>query len=330
MTGELTVEQARALAKARHSELTAMVKSCIDLTQAEVLAAGASLETIVAEGESQLSELSSLRDQFEVDSSDDSQFGMVVGRVRRLLTEVKRLVLDITTASTNIEQQAKEVDRGARDLVPLVGTMRDVARNARLLAFNARIEAARGASDEQTLVALAEEMNALAHKSRESASLIEGLSDILREYLPQMSKSIHSISDRCVRSSLELQDGDGSLQDSYGEATASLEAAVTSARERSSRVQEEYYALLEKLQFQDRVSQTLELADRHIRCVERFVDRVLVASESCEPSSPLRLEIMEAAKELDTAFLEDRCRPALPGQKAEDDGTVASGDMLFL
>ncbi len=324
----LSPQRVRARVGERNSELSAMLESCIDLTKREVLSAGERLSVVLAEGERQVEELKSLAEQFEESESGD-QFGNVVRQLREALHSVTELVSEITSSSKQIQSNADEIETGANELVPLASTMRDVSKKARLLAFNARVEAARGKSDEDTLVALAEEMKALAKRATDSAALMDKLSTVLQHRLPEMSKSVRSIAASCRQSDAKMRSGDDDRERSFARANAAVSSAVASARDRTERVQSEYYVVLTKLQFQDRVEQTLSLAGQHVDRVTSFMDHVLDALDGAE-DSPLKRSLLEAFGRLNESFIEDRCEAALDPNDHPPDDEVAVGEMMFL
>lgn len=327
MAHDLSPRGLRHRVRERNDQLSTMLASCIDLTKREVLSAGEHLAVVLEEGERQVEELKSLAEQFEESGSDD-RFGSVVLRLRGALSCVTEFVSEITSSSNQIQANADEIETGAHELVPLASTMRDVSKKARLLAFNARVEAARGKSDEDTLVALADEMKALAHRATESATLMNGLSSVLNERLPAMSKAVRAIATSCHQSDSEVRAGDGDLERSFAHANQVIADAVASAHERSERVQTEYYVVLTKLQFQDRVEQTLQLAGSHVDRVTAVMNQVLDVLETAE-DSPLRRSVLAAFERLDDSFIEDRCEVALEPNEPSADDEVGVGEMMF-
>ncbi|MEQ9503019.1 MAG: methyl-accepting chemotaxis protein [Deltaproteobacteria bacterium] len=333
MSGRATVRSARTNAAAKNAELSAMLESCVELTRGEVLAAGEHLAVILEEGERQVAELARLAEQFETTtgeaSAGEERFGDVVAALRSALDNVTALVGDITSSSMQIREQSDEIDRRAQELAPLAATMRDVSKRARLLSFNARVESARDRADGETLVALAEEMKALAARSTDSAAVMDNLVTTLCARLPEMMKSVRIVTKSCSQSQSQLRAGNLDLERSYTRASSAVASAVGSAQKRTDRVQTHYYDVLKRLQFQDRVEQTLQLAGEHVTQVSAFVDDVLRAVEVSE-DGPLKTAIMEALSKLDQTYVEDRCEPALDQPEASADDEVAVGDMMFL
>ncbi len=333
MNNDATVRSARTKTAAKNAELSAMLESCVELTRGEVLAAGEHLAVILQEGERQVAELARLAEQFETTTGDanegEERFGDVVAALRSALENVTGLVGDITSSSMQIREQSDEIDRRAQELAPLAATMRDVSKRARLLSFNARVESARDRADGETLVALAEEMKALAARSTDSAAVMDNLVTTLCNRLPEMMKSVRIVTKSCSQSQRQLREGNADLERSYKRASGAVTSAVGSAQKRTDRVQAHYYDVLERLQFQDRVEQTLHLAGEHVSQVSSFVDEVLRAVEVAE-DGPLKSAILQALTNLDQTYIEDRCEPALDQPEAHGDEEVAVGDMMFL
>ncbi|MEQ8281002.1 MAG: methyl-accepting chemotaxis protein [Deltaproteobacteria bacterium] len=333
MNSGASVRSARTNAAAKNAELSGMLESCVELTRGEVLAAGEHLAVILEEGERQVAELARLAEQFETTTGSapagEERFGDVVAALRGALEDVTTLVGDITSSSVHIRDQSDEIDVRAQELAPLAATMRDVSKRARLLSFNARVESARDRADGETLVALAEEMKALAARSTESAAVMDNLVATLCERLPEMVKSVRVVTKSCSQSQRQLRDGNSDLERSYTRASGAITSAVGSAQTRTDRVQGHCYDVLKRLQFQDRVEQTLQLAGEHVTQVSAFVDDVLRAVEGAE-DGPLKAAIVEAISKLDQTYVEDRCEPALDQPEAHGDDEVAVGDMMFL
>jgi hypothetical protein len=125
------------------------VEDALALTEREVLDAGQCLERILSENQLQLADLGSLETQLRPDNP--GTLGSVVHALLGFIDRTIGSYEDIGRGVAHLSERAASAENGANEIVRLVKQIQAISDSSRLLAINARIEAARESANPKAL-----------------------------------------------------------------------------------------------------------------------------------------------------------------------------------
>jgi methyl-accepting chemotaxis protein len=279
-------KSARAIAddlaalRRRVGERVAMVN---EMTEREVLSAGASVEEIVRRASEHVSWLRDGLAKF----SDEQKNTLAHRQTETIKSHVsdmgKRVSAHDECAQRAVDQVALMVEAATR-----IGTL---SHEAKILAFNARIEAGRasGAAG-RCFSTIAEEMKRLSQSVAEANERVQAMAGSLRTLLPQMAAQTHELRQRvdhfADEASRQIAEGDEQAAEMRHEITSTL----SSSDDAVAQVLNDSHKALSHLQFQDVAAQRLLHIDAWIREVQLEVLAALGEDDVLASVEPARME----------------------------------------
>ncbi|MGF0238578.1 methyl-accepting chemotaxis protein [Rhodococcus sp. IEGM1300] len=124
------------------------------------------------------------------ESADNGQRQAHTGQqqIDAAVTNVDRLSVEISHSAEAMQQ----LEQDSNDIQSILGTIRSIADQTNLLALNAAIEAARAGEQGRGFAVVADEVRALAKRTSDSTSEIDGLLGNLARRTHQMGKQMHA------------------------------------------------------------------------------------------------------------------------------------------
>jgi len=290
------------------------------LTEAEVLAAGETLSSILGESQAQLEETDLLTKEFGNDAA--TSLATVAGRLLEVLGETPKLLGNVARQVELLARTAEKAQQDTRKILGLVGTVKRISASTKLLALNTRIEASRLGANEKALAVLSAEMRSLSDEVTGATEVMEQLAESLTESLPSVANSASELVQICVDQAGGVSGTVAPFHTAYSRARQSVESVLSSSRARLERIQAKYTSILTNLQFQDRAQQQMQYAEDAANALCAAMLEMVAMAESA------------GGTELGTALLE-RCRVAVAGaprgpQAPDAPDQASNGEITFL
>jgi methyl-accepting chemotaxis protein len=307
-------------------QLNAAVASALQnakaLTEAEVLAAGETLSSILGESQAQLEETDLLTREFGTGPGATNSLATVAGRLLEVLGETPRLLDDVARQVELLARTAQKAQEDTRKILGLVGTVKRISASTKLLALNTRIEASRLGANEKALAVLSAEMRSLSDEVTGATEVMEELAGSLTESLPSVASGAAALVQVCVAQAGGVTGTVAPFHTAYGRARQSVDSVLTSSRARLERIQAKYTTILTNLQFQDRAQQQMQFAEDAAGALTAAMLEMVELAESAGSTA------------LGAALLE-RCRTALAGAQRGPQPPAAptdasNGEIQFL
>jgi len=309
-------------------ELTAAIgatlRSAISLAEREILAAGENVASILTDCQGQVADLDLLSREFVEGSPSQDGLGPLAERLLDTLSETPRLFESVGREAGRISQIAGEAHRDTRQILDLAATIGKISNRSKLLALNTRIEASREESNKEVLAVLAHEMRALSDEILGATAEMELLGQALTTSLPTVSSGAADVARSCIAHTGSLTGTVAPFRTAYESARESLGTALASTKTRAERIRQEYTAILQHLQFQDRVAQQLAAAQEKVEFMARTLREVIALAET-DPQHP---QLAAAILQLCEKRVMAAARTPAPSPAPQDDG--AEGEIRFL
>jgi methyl-accepting chemotaxis protein len=313
--------------RGRLHELNGMVARALDdaksLTEREVLAAGATLATILGESQAQLAETDLLTREFGTGPGSPNSLATVAGRLLDVLAETPKLLDNVAKQVDLLSVTASKAQADTRRILDLVSTVKRISASTKLLALNTRIEASRLGANEKALAVLSAEMRSLSDEVTTATERMEELAESLTESLPSVATGAAKLVQVCATQAGGVTATVAPFRDAYGRARQSVEGALTSSRERLERIQDKYTTILQNLQFQDRAQQQMQYAEDAANTLANAMLEIVTMAEQAGPESALGNAILERCA---AALAAAQNRPQAP----EAPDAALSGEISFL
>ncbi len=225
------------------------VEDALALTEREVLDAGQCLERILSENQLQVADLGNLENQLRSDAPNTLGSAVValLGFIDRTIGSYEGLGGGVTELS----QRAASAENGANEIVRLVKQIQAISDSSRLLAINARIEAARESANPKALAALADGMKGLSQEVSGAATSIESFGEGMADILVEIGRRGQEMAASCRTGAEELHTRRQTLGDSCDSANGLIAKVLATSKQRGERVRAEYFGVLAHMQFLD-------------------------------------------------------------------------------
>lgn len=263
-------ENAEQLMQTARDDVLGRIKGVNQTSEREVLAVGSSLQHIVSEAQAQvhelrqtLAELTGSQERVGVPQLAARQSHAVrdyLERMRQIIEKHDRTVRGSEEASQRIADIGRSVEK--------------VAFQARLLSFNAAIEAARLGGQGSAFGVLAEEMTRLSTEMDSANRQVRDLAQTLLGSMPEIGRQSAEIRDTSAAFSEQMRQELAELEQSSAEFERRTTEALTRGDERTERVVQSSREALSHLSFQDACAQRLLSVDAVLR---RLSSSVLAA-----------------------------------------------------
>ncbi|MBV6822104.1 methyl-accepting chemotaxis protein [Pseudomonas sp. PD9R] len=173
------------------------------------------------------------------DSADNGQRQAHTGQqqIDAAVTNVGRLSEEISHSAEAMQQ----LEQDSNDIQSILGTIRSIAEQTNLLALNAAIEAARAGEQGRGFAVVADEVRALAKRTSDSTSEIDGLLGNLARRTHQMGKQMHAsleVSQETVLSINEARESFGLIRESV-DVIRDMNTQIATAAEEQHQVAED-------------------------------------------------------------------------------------------
>jgi uncharacterized phage infection (PIP) family protein YhgE len=234
------------------TQLLARINDVNATTMREVLAAAGSVATVVEGASAHIRQVKEM-----VSTLDGEGEGGVSGAIARQGEVLRRFFESVTRDIARQESTAERAQQQLQRITKAASDTANLASAARLLALNARIEAARVGGHGNCFSTIAGEMQYLAEQITQANEFIDSLASRLSQDLPELAASAHAL-----RTSSEA------LRDDLSEAALDVDVETAAMRDVIGRllVQSDQemaklittsHEALSHLQFQDVVAQGL-------------------------------------------------------------------------
>jgi methyl-accepting chemotaxis protein len=173
------------------------------------------------------------------DSADSGQQQARVGQqqIDAAVISVEQLSRELSQSATAMQQ----LEQDNHNIQSILGTIRSIAEQTNLLALNAAIEAARAGEQGRGFAVVADEVRALAKRTADSTSEIDGLLSGLAQRTREMAKQMHAsleVSQRTVASINEASSSFGLIRESV-DVIRDMNAQIATAAEEQHQVAED-------------------------------------------------------------------------------------------
>jgi methyl-accepting chemotaxis protein len=251
-----------------------------ELTEREVLAAGKSVHEIVDHA---TKHITWLRDVLHRVGGGDHAVNRAIEDQSALLGEY---AADIRQRVAEHDQLAQKAVAQAANTLAAGGEIATLARQAKMLALNARIEAVRSGDQVRSFAVIADEMARLSKAVAVANEQVQQLAASLGAILPAMAAQTSTLRQRAedfaVRASEQIADLKGHVAAIRDDVTATAAASD----ETLARVISDSHDALSHLQFQDVAAQRLLYVDSWLRDVQVAVVTEVAGPQQVEEIAP--------------------------------------------
>ena len=281
---------AHALGETR-ADVARIVQDANQMTEEAVLALGQNLSDIVTLSSDYVGHLRTQFQSLQGDGADGADGGIV--RTINTQTETTQTFLDGVHTALGAQRQAAEqaMDR-AENIMRIGSSINEVARNSKMLALNASIEAARLGAAGRSFAVIAAEMQSLSERVHESNLLVRDLVEGMMEVLPKILEGATAME----RHTSDFDSRFAHQTDSLRRQTVRLEGVLDAvANDRDDRIGQVVRIGqdgLSNLQFQDPMAQRLLRIDHRIEQLQQQLHRSSLPAEvGPEVAPPLQVEL---------------------------------------
>ncbi|MES2819004.1 MAG: methyl-accepting chemotaxis protein [Pseudomonadota bacterium] len=157
--------------------------------------------------------------------------------VRQTLARINQLALAMTGTTQSVERLSQDTQR----IEAILDVIKSVAEQTNLLALNAAIEAARAGDQGRGFAVVADEVRALARRTQQSTTEIEGLVTLLRDGARRSVDAMRQIGTRVDQAVTDANQTEGALADIAAAVTLIFEMnqQIAAAAEEQTAVAEE-------------------------------------------------------------------------------------------
>lgn len=317
--GAIAANAGQLLEEAREDVL-GRIQGVNQTSEREILAVGGSLQQIVREAQAQVQEL---RQTLADLTGSQGRVG-----VPQLAARQSHAVRDYLERMSEIiavhDHTVKSSEAASQRIADIGRSVEKVAFQARLLSFNAAIEAARLGGQGSAFGVLAEEMTRLSTEMDAANRQVRDLAQTLLGSMPEIGRQSGEIRDTSAAFSEQMRSGLAELEQSSAEFEKRTTAALTRGDERTERVVQSSREALSHLSFQDACAQRLLSVD----AVLRRLSSSLLGSLSDPRSGVHGVEFSDIQRS-DEHFAGDVVALRAPGGDDGEGATAAPGEMML-
>lgn len=235
-------------------------------TERETLAAGRSLEEVVNTGRDHIARLRELLERkLGSDSAD---------LTRAVQTQASKARTDLDNVSAALARHRAEVASAASQAGQIAFAAEAIARltsEARSLALNARIEAARSGDQARGFAVIADQMKRLSEAIAEANTTVNQLSKTLGASLPQLHEQSADLGTALTALGEDLRTGIGGVESQVQSLRSDVATALADSDHAIGRMVASTHSALSHLQFQDVCAQQLLSVDTWLHEVHSTV-----------------------------------------------------------
>lgn len=246
------------------------------MTAREVLEAGASLERVMGEARAHVDKS---RTALSKAAGGDGRDGLRE-LARRQSEAIRAYLGDSQRLIEEQESMAKQSQAGSEKIGQLATIIEGIAAQAKLLALNARIEAARLGTRGEALSVIASEMVRFSKEVGAANGAISEIAESICRDLPRVAAHASKLRESTERFSGRINGELDEIRDAGDALEQVLNSAMTDGDEAAQRIVSHAYAALSHLQFQDACAQHLLSIDAVLK---EILHRVPAAVEQNRP-----------------------------------------------
>lgn len=276
-----------AAVRARARERIALVN---ETTEQEVLALGDSIQSIVREAKDYAAEV---RAQLSDLSGESGISGALAGQSET----VRRMSHELGEGLGALSGQAGAAEALCRDILEIGDRVYEVSIATKVLAVNARLEAAR-AVDGGSFGVIAHEMSALNRAVQASNAEINQIARKLLVLLPEIQRMSSQLRAEAEQRQLEIERHGVEVAEGEAALRRALVSCLALGEERVARIVDESRQAARHLVFQDPMAQTLMRIDADLHALEQ-------GALGAEAIAPMQQELGRALGEAEALVGED-------------------------
>ncbi|RYZ07096.1 MAG: methyl-accepting chemotaxis protein [Myxococcales bacterium] len=312
-------DSASQLMETARDDVLGRIQGVNQTSEREVLAVGSSLQLIVNEAQAQVKDL---RQTLEELTGSKERVG-----VPQLAARQSHAVRDYLERMSQIiaahDQTVKGSEAASQRIADIGRSVEKVAFQARLLSFNAAIEAARLGGQGSAFGVLAEEMTRLSTEMDAANRQVRDLAQTLLGSMPEIGRQSTEIRDTSAAFSEQMRQELEELEQSSAEFEQRTREALTRGDERTERVVQSSREALSHLSFQDACAQRLLSVDAVLR---RLASSVL--GTLADPRSGTHGVGFADIQRSDEHFAGEVVALRAPGE-SDGDAAAAPGEMML-
>lgn len=264
---DATVERMLAEVSAFREAVLARVKHVNALTETEVSAAGQSAIAIVERATAQVE--AARRTAREISGAGS---GRGIGDAIARQTELVETFADEMRRHVSEQEQLADLAVRQLEAISQAGeAVEGLALASRILALNARIEAAHLGVRGHSFEVIADEMKQLSHQVAITNRQIAELASRLGELLPKMVEQTHAVRTRTAQFGDDVARSIDEVHRGTEQLGQVLHESVTSADDTMAAILRDSQATMSHLQFQDVVAQALLAIDQQAHSLVKRV-----------------------------------------------------------
>lgn len=295
------------------------IKGVNETSEREVLAVGSSLQAIVKEAQAQVDDL-----RLTLQDLGGSQGRVGVPQLAARQSHAVRDYLERMSQIISAHDQTVKGSEAASQRIADIGrSVEKVAFQARLLSFNAAIEAARLGGQGSAFGVLAEEMTRLSTEMDSANRQVRDLAQTLLGSMPEIGRQSAELRETSAQFSDQMREELAELERSSTEFERRTTEALTRGDERTARVVQSSRDALSHLSFQDACAQRLLSVDAVLRRLAGSVKGALADPSSAESGARFA-EIQRS----DEHFAGDVIALRAP-DASDGEATAAPGEMML-
>jgi methyl-accepting chemotaxis protein len=283
--------------KQHHFEMARALRLVQTTTEREILAANKALSRIYQEMRDHAQKLDAFKSD-EANAEGESSFSAVLGKLAEALPALMTTLVKQAQAQAQLANLAEAEVAGVSTAAT---TITQVSLAARLLATNARIEAAHAGDQGAGFAVVADNLRQLSKEVDQSAKGIQDMGSTVREILLRMSRSAEQLGKEGQQKSAALNATVAECQQAYRNAVL---ASLDEFQARAAEIRDRANEALGHLQFQDRVQQAISsVAATSAQSVKRMYQLAKGVSQQAEEQSAEQVRVRLKALFADSSGL---------------------------
>ncbi len=229
-----------------------------EMTSTESLAAGDSLNSIVNQSRSYVDYMRKAMGRFTVSANDNADEGSGIGAIEEQSAMLGAYLRNLESALASQEKVAQEALKQLGAVRRAGSHILEVSNQARMLAVNARIEAARlGGSDGGAFGVIASEMSGFAKNMQGQSDEIVQIVDGLTGSLPAIAEMTEVLRAKTAGFSQEFGEKNTEVSAVVHQLQTTIRDALQQGDDRVAAILKHSQEALSHLQFQDPCAQRL-------------------------------------------------------------------------
>ncbi len=192
----------------------------------------------------------------------------IVEAITAQTTTTREFIDGVRTSTSDQKKVAEAALERAENIMRIGTAINEVARNSKMLALNASIEAARLGVPGRSFAVIASEMQTLSERVHESNTLVRDLVEGMMELLPQVLEGASSMANDTDTFRSRFQSDTRTLRAETTKLQEVLKDVADHQDDRIAHIMSTSQDALSNLQFQDPMAQRLMRIDRRLETMQ--------------------------------------------------------------